>query len=193
MPVFLSARQKEAACGSSRSFSAYCRCLFAARAVLFELLCSSHACLFDAFRQKEAACGILRSYSAYRAAGVVRSQGFLRSSDNAGSFERVRFLFRRRGNEGWRRNAFTYCISLWLCYLFRGEYAGAARPRLRQRAIGSLDSLHAAAGWAITNSKHCKKPHGLIAAQPLQHSGTLETRPTPIYGRASRVAAPTHL
>ena len=29
----------------------------------------------------------------------------------------------------------------WLCNAFRGEYAGAARPRLRQRVFDSLDSL----------------------------------------------------
>ena len=29
----------------------------------------------------------------------------------------------------------------WLCCAFRGEYAGAARPRLRQRVFDSLDSL----------------------------------------------------
>ena len=34
----------------------------------------------------------------------------------------------------------------WYCYAFRGEYAGAARPRLRQRVFDSLDSPHAAAG-----------------------------------------------
>ena len=32
------------------------------------------------------------------------------------------------------------------CNAFRGEYAGAPRPRLRQRVFDSLDSLHAAAG-----------------------------------------------
>ena len=30
------------------------------------------------------------------------------------------------------------------CNAFRGEYAGAARPRLRQRVFDSLDSLHGA-------------------------------------------------
>ena len=39
----------------------------------------------------------------------------------------------------------------WYCYAFRGEYAGAARPRLRQRVFDSLDSPHAAAGlgWCV--------------------------------------------
>ena len=39
----------------------------------------------------------------------------------------------------------------WLCGVFRREYAGAARPRLRQRVFDSLDSPHAAAGlcWCV--------------------------------------------
>ena len=39
----------------------------------------------------------------------------------------------------------------WPCESFRGEYAGATRPRLRQRVFDSLDSLHAAAGlcWYV--------------------------------------------
>ncbi len=40
----------------------------------------------------------------------------------------------------------VFAQSHWLCNAFRGEYAGAARPRLRQRVFDSLDSLHAAAG-----------------------------------------------
>ena len=37
----------------------------------------------------------------------------------------------------------------WHCEFFRGEYAGAARPRLRQRVFDSLDSPHAAAGLCL--------------------------------------------
>ncbi len=40
----------------------------------------------------------------------------------------------------------AFARARWLCCAFRGEYAGAARPRLRQRVFDSLDSLHAAAG-----------------------------------------------
>ena len=69
-------------------------------AVLFRLLCLSHACLFDAFRQKETACDVLRFYSAHRAAGVERSHGVLRSLAAAGSLVAARFFVRRRGNEG---------------------------------------------------------------------------------------------
>ena len=71
-----------------------------------------------------------------------------------------RFLFRRRGRRGWRRNAFTYCISFWLCYAFRGEYDGAARPKPAPKSHWLSGLSSAAAGWAIANSKHRKKPHG---------------------------------
>ena len=39
----------------------------------------------------------------------------------------------------------------WPCNAFRREYAGAARPRLRQRVVDSLDSPHTAAGlgWCV--------------------------------------------
>ena len=66
-------------------------------AVLFGLLGSSHACLFDALSQKEAACGIIRFYSAHRAAGVERSHEFLRSLAVICLFMAVRSFFRRRG------------------------------------------------------------------------------------------------
>ena len=54
-----------------------------------------------------------------------------------------------RGNGGTRLAARPLCSfaqAHWPCRSFRREYAGAARPRLRQRVFDSLDSLHAAAG-----------------------------------------------
>ena len=44
-----------------------------------------------------------------------------------------------------------FCASALALESFRGEYAGATRPRLRQRVFDSLDSLHAAAGlcWCV--------------------------------------------
>ena len=53
---------------------------------------------------------------------------------------------RRRGDEGTESAALCECVfaqAHWLCHVFRGEFVGGcAPPNLRQRAIGSLDSLH---------------------------------------------------
>ena len=51
---------------------------------------------------------------------------------------------------------------------YRGEYAGAARPRLRQRDIVSLDSLHVIRGVGAL----CAGEHG---ADTQRHSGTAGT------------------
>ena len=40
------------------------------------------------------------------------------------------------------RREYVFAQPHWLCSAFRREYAGAARPRLRQRVFDSLDSLH---------------------------------------------------
>ncbi len=49
------------------------------------------------------------------------------------------------------RPLYIFAQPHWPCGSFRGEYAGAARPRLRQRVFDSLDSPHAAAGlcWCV--------------------------------------------
>ena len=59
----------------------------------------------------------------------------------------------------------------WLCCAFRGEYAGAARPRLRQRVFDSLDSLHAAAGLCW-----CKYSSLQKAQVPNQRTHARKTR-----------------
>ena len=53
---------------------------------------------------------------------------------------------RRRGNAGTENGVggeaeCAFAQAYWLCRVFRGEYAGATRPRLRQRVFDSLDSL----------------------------------------------------
>ena len=48
---------------------------------------------------------------------------------------------RRTGNGDGGAALMPFAQSYWPCNAFRGEYAGAARPRLRQRVFDSLDSL----------------------------------------------------
>ncbi len=71
----------------------------------------------------------------------------------------------RCGGRGMGLAAWPLCAfarAHWPCCAFRGEYAGAARPRLRQRVecgsgtAASLDSLHAAAGlgWCGFAGRH---------------------------------------
>ena len=125
------------------------------------VLPSVHACLFSFVRKKETVCGILRSYSAGSRSPFVRSRGVgaVICLDWFTSGLCVYLWRSRRGygetwNGGARLAARCLCAfarAHWPCRSFRGEYAGAARPRLRQRVFDSLDSLHAAAGlrWCV--------------------------------------------
>ena len=129
-------------------------------AFLFRLLGLAHACLFDASRQKESACGIFRSFSAHRAAGVERSQEFLRSSVAVRSLERVRFCSGGAGGGAGGAVLFLIAYLFGLVMLSAGSTMGLRAPNPRQRAIGSLDSPHAAAGWVSANSSPLKKLYG---------------------------------
>ena len=114
---------------------------------------SVHACLFSFIRKKETACDVLRFYSAGSRSPFVRSHDVVRLSALAGSLRVCMFLYgdldgvigvRGTGLAAWTLRVFAQAH--WRCCAFRGEYAGATRPRLRQRVFDSLDSLHAAAG-----------------------------------------------
>ena len=60
---------------------------------------------------------------------------------------------------------------------YRREYAGAARPRLRQRAIGSLDSLLLIRGKVpLTKPRNNCYPRTAASHAP-QHSGTRKDPP----------------
>ena len=71
----------------------------------------------------------------------------------------------------------------WPCESFRGEYAGAARPRLRQRVksgsrtAASLDSLHAAAGLCWCEHISLQAPTPQSAPPRLQNPGTRKDLP----------------
>ena len=62
-------------------------------------------------------------------------------TENEGTGERGERRERRTESAARRKRAFAR--TYWLCRVFRGEsVGGCAPPNLRQRAIGSLDSLH---------------------------------------------------
>ncbi len=142
------------------------RLVHACHTFLLGCLASVHACLFSFVRKRETACGILRSYSAGSGSPLERSRIAVRLSGFVGSLRVCPFLYgdpdgvtgdagdERRGYEGTGLAARPLCAfaqAHWPCRSFRREYAGAARPRLRQRVFDSLDSLHAAAGlpWCV--------------------------------------------
>ena len=126
--------------------------------------CVRSRLLFAACAPNRTACVMLRFYSAGSRSPFARSRdvgaviclcGF--TSGLAVCLRRSRRDYRgcgERGNGGTGLTARPLCSFAqphWLCNAFRGEYAGAARPRLRQRVFDSLDSLHAAAGlcWCV--------------------------------------------
>ena len=102
------------------------------------------------------ACASLRSRIGFAAFSAGSTLG-LRAPDCAKESSTLWTLFTlRRGCVG--ANTQRLCVfaqSHWPCCAFRGEYAGAARPRLRQRVksgsrtAASLDSLHGAGGAAF--------------------------------------------
>ena len=97
-------------------------------------------------------CALLRGHIGIDMLSAGSTLG-LRAPDCAKESSTLWALFTlRRGCVG--ANTRPLCVFAqphWYCYAFRREYAGATRPRLRQRVFDSLDSLHAAAGlrWCV--------------------------------------------
>ena len=103
----------------------------------------------------------------------------------------VRFLTAARGTRGTEPAARCKCAfsqSHWLCNVFRGEYAGAPRPRLRQRVFDSLDSLHLGRGVGALGAARAFENNKGLSFVPTSRSTRVhgETCPSPIYARASR-------
>ena len=76
---------------------------------------------------------------------VVRSRASIRLFGLAGSLRAWAFSYGDpdEGTESAARRKSAFAQAHWLCHVFRGEFVGGcAPPNLRQRAIGSLDSLH---------------------------------------------------
>ena len=90
------------------------------------------------------ACDRFRFYSAWVEIAIRAFSNVMRLSNLLGSLQASAFLSGDPDGrtESAARRGCAFAKSHWPCYAFRGENAGAARPRLRQRAIGSLDSLH---------------------------------------------------
>ena len=99
---------------------------------------------------------MLRSYSAGRDRHLCVLAVLVRLSSLAGSLRVCAFICgdldgvagdtgdagngeRGTGLAAWF--LYVFARAHWPCCAFRGEYAGAARPRLRQRVFDSLDSL----------------------------------------------------
>ena len=158
----------EYSCQSCRAILQYV-CLDGKRSVLrlitpairfyWRVLRSDHACCLPPSGKQErlAICFVpvpRGSGSPFvRSRGVARLSGFVGSLRDCaflcGDPDEVRESEETRRTESTARCKYVFAQSYWLCHVFRGEYAGAemwkphcGRPRLRQRAIGSLDSLH---------------------------------------------------
>ena len=126
------------------------------------VLCSDHAAVCR-IEPNRTACAVFRSYSAGSRSTFVRSRG-VGAVICLGGFTSGLCVSLWRSRRGYRdagtrergtglaaRLLCAFAQAHWLCCSFRREYAGAARPRLRQRVFDSLDSLHAAAGlrWYV--------------------------------------------
>ena len=150
----------------SRFYRRVCLRFTPALAVLSPRLPLVHACLFSFVRKKETACDMLRSYSAGSRSPSCVLAVSVRLSAFVSSLRVWIFFYGDLdglpgcGGRGTGLAARPLCVFAqphWRCCAFRGEYAGAARPRLRQRVecgsgtAASLDSLHAAAGlcWCV--------------------------------------------
>ena len=146
------------------SIAAVCPRRMPGVAVLARRLPSVHACCLPHGAKQDGLRYLAFLFRRSRSP-LVRSRSVLRLSAFAGSLRVCTFLYgdldgvpRTLGTEnGERRTGLAarplcaFARARWLCCAFRGEYAGAARPRLRQRVFDSLDSLHAAAGlcWYV--------------------------------------------
>ena len=119
----------------------------------------------------------------------VRSRGAFRLSALAGSLRACAFICGdldglpgRRGT-GYGRTGLAarpFCAFAQphrLCESFRGEYAGAARPRLRQRVFDSLDSPHAAAGLCWYKYPSLQKAQAPQSAHPCSAAPGYTERP----------------
>ena len=144
----------------SRFYRRVCLRFTPALAVLSPRLPLVHACLFSFVRKKETACDMLRSYSAGSRSPSCVLAVSVRLSAFVGSLRVCAFLYGDLdglpgcGGRGYGVGGVAFvrfCAGALALESFRGEYAGAARPRLRQRVFDSLDSLHAAAGlgWCV--------------------------------------------
>ena len=118
-----------------------------ALAALLSRLPSVHACLFSFVRKKETACGILRSCSAGSRSPSCVLAVSVRLSAFVGSLRVCAFLYGDldglpgcggRGYGATGLAARPLCVFAqphWRCCAFRGEYAGAARPKPAPKSL----------------------------------------------------------
>ena len=138
--------------------------MFAVLAVLLGLWRLFHACLFDAFVKKKRLAGCYVSIPRIAPPELSVLRAFCGHPTTLVHLNVCAFSSGDAGTGACGAALFSYCITYWLCYDFRGEYAGAARPKPAPKSHGLSGLSSAAAGWAIANSKHRKKLHARTAA-----------------------------
>ena len=158
----------------------------------WNVLPSVHACLFSFVRKKETACGVLRFYSAGR--DRLRAFSQCRCSYmplwvhfGFGCFFMAISTGYRGAEDGdtgpAARPLCVFAQPHWRCCAFRGEYAGAARPKPAPKSL-RLSGLSSGAGRV----RKCISRGGAvlvrIRAAVIRVHG--KTRRTPIYGSAGR-------
>ena len=158
----------------------------------WNVLPSVHACLFSFVRKKETACDMLRSYSAGSRSPSCVLAVSVRLSAFVGSLRVCAFLYGDLdglpgcGGRGYGVGgaAFVrFCASALALESFRGEYAGAARPKPAPKSL-RLSGLSSGAGRV----RKCVSRGGvmLVRIRGAVTRAHGKTRPALIYGRAGR-------
>ena len=133
------------------------------------------------------ACGILRSYSAGSRSPFVRSRCVSAIIGRSGFTSGLCVsLWRSRRVTGVRETGLAarpLCVfaqSHWLCCSFRGEYAGAARPKPAPKSLRLSGLSSRCGGVGLVRIRAVTRAHG-------------KTRPALIYGRPGRAVQRCYL
>ena len=136
--------------GQSESIAAFCVRIMTGARFYRNVLRSVHACCLPQSAKQDGLRYVPFLFRRGSGSPFVRSRivgAVIRLYEFTSGLRVFMWRSRRRTKETRRtesaaRFVYAFAQASWLCGVFRGESAGAARPRLRQGAIGSLDSLH---------------------------------------------------